>query len=361
MPGAEPSPVSRRAFLKSIGLIGLAAALGRRVDIVRADSGVTSSYRRWKGEALARIAAPVQDAFALPESTSEVTASLPQDTVVRVRGLIEGEATYPNNNLWLQTRYGYLNAAFVQPVDYHLPVRPDSDLGSGRWAEVIVPYSDTYWRPVRHYDRDVAARAHYRSVFFVTELLIGPDDRSWYKVEELYQTTYIRATHVRLLPDDHFAPLSPNVTPEDKYLEADLNRQMLTAFEYERPVWTHPISSGALGWDTPVGEFAIFEKRISSHLIPYLIEPESPRYYDLPGAPYVCYFTGTMIATHGCTWHNDYGRPVSHGCLNLPPEAARWVWRWTTPVATPDSLSATPPAGEIGTRIAVLGDQSDLS
>ncbi|MBN1122776.1 MAG: L,D-transpeptidase [Anaerolineae bacterium] len=355
MPGEPASALSRRAFLRSIGLIGLAAALAR-VDAVRADSGVTSSYRRWDGESLARIAAPVQDAFSLPRTASRVTASLPQDTIVRVRDVGEGEATYPNNNLWLDTRYGYLNAAFLQPIDYHLPVRPDPDLGAGRWAEVIVPFTDTYWRPVRHYQRDVAARAHYRSVFFVTELLEGPDGRSWYKVEELYQTTYILATHVRLLPADHFTPLSPDVPPEDKRLEADLTQQMLTAYVRDRAVWTHPISSGAPGWETPAGEFTIFEKRISSHLIPYLVEPESPRYYNLPGAPYVCYFTGTMIATHGCTWHNDYGRPVSHGCLNLPPEAARWVWRWTTPVATPDSLSVTPPEGETGTRIKVIGE-----
>jgi len=356
MLGEPDWAVSRRTFLKSIGLIGLAAALGRRAGSLRADSGVSSDYRRWNGEPLARIAAPTQDAFALPRSTAAITASLPQDTVARVRDVVEGEATYPNNDLWLETRYGCLNAAFVQPVDYHLPVRPDPDLGAGRWAEVIVPFSDTYWRPVRHYNRDIAARAHYRSVFFATELLTGPDGHSWYRVEELYQTTYIRATHVRLLPVDHFAPISPDVAPGDKRLEADLTRQMLTAFERGRAVWTHPISSGAPGWETPIGEFTIFEKRISSHLIPYLVEPESPRYYNLPGAPYVCYFTGTMIATHGCTWHNDYGRPVSHGCLNLPPEAARWVWRWTHPVGDANNLSVVPAEGETGTRISVIAE-----
>ncbi len=353
MPGESDSALSRRTFLKSIGLIGLAAAVAR-VDPVRADAGVSSTYRRWNGEPLARIAAPTQDAFAHPRSTSTVTASLPQDTLVRVWNVVEGEATYPNNDLWLDTRCGYLNAAFLQPVDYHLPAAPVAALGVGRWAEVLMPFTDTYWRPVRHYNRDVAARAHYRSVFFVTELLEGPDGRSWYRVEELYQTTYILATHVRLLPADHFSPLSPDVPPEDKRLEADLSRQMLTAFERDRAVWTHPISSGAPGWETPTGDFTIFEKRISSHLIPYLVEPESPRYYNLPGAPYVCYFTGTMIATHGCTWHNDYGRPVSHGCLNLPPEAARWVWRWTHPVGDARNLSVVPAEGESGTRITVI-------
>ena len=53
--------------------------------------------------------------------------------------------------------------------------------------------------------------------------------------------------------------------------------------------------------------------------------------FDLPGVSFDSYFWGA-IAIHGTYWHNDYGRPRSHGCVNVPPQAAKWIYRWTTPV-----------------------------
>jgi lipoprotein-anchoring transpeptidase ErfK/SrfK len=57
----------------------------------------------------------------------------------------------------------------------------------------------------------------------------------------------------------------------------------------------------------------------------------APNSYDLPGVPWICYFTEDGISFHGTYWHNDFGKPRSHGCINLSPAAARWVYRWTYP------------------------------
>jgi lipoprotein-anchoring transpeptidase ErfK/SrfK len=53
--------------------------------------------------------------------------------------------------------------------------------------------------------------------------------------------------------------------------------------------------------------------------------------YDLPGVPWVSYFSGNGAALHGTYWHNDYGTPKSAGCLNLRPEHSKWLFRWTLP------------------------------
>ena len=53
--------------------------------------------------------------------------------------------------------------------------------------------------------------------------------------------------------------------------------------------------------------------------------------YDLPGVPWVSYFSGNGAAIHGTYWHNDYGTPKSSGCLNVRPEDAKWLFRWTLP------------------------------
>jgi len=50
--------------------------------------------------------------------------------------------------------------------------------------------------------------------------------------------------------------------------------------------------------------------------------------FDLPGVPWVCYISWTGVSFHGTYWHNNYGTPQSHGCINLTPEAAKWIYRW---------------------------------
>jgi lipoprotein-anchoring transpeptidase ErfK/SrfK len=65
-------------------------------------------------------------------------------------------------------------------------------------------------------------------------------------------------------------------------------------------------------------------------------------YYDLPGMPFPTYITASAVAIHGTYWHNDYGRPRSHGCLNVPSPVARWFWRWTAPSAPYAAIYRTP-------------------
>ena len=58
--------------------------------------------------------------------------------------------------------------------------------------------------------------------------------------------------------------------------------------------------------------------------------------YDLPGVPWVIYITESGISFHGTYWHNDYGNPRSHGCINLAPQTAKWLFRWTMPTVPPE-------------------------
>jgi hypothetical protein len=58
-----------------------------------------------------------------------------------------------------------------------------------------------------------------------------------------------------------------------------------------------------------------------------------PDAYDLPGVPFCTYFTTSGAAIHGAYWHNDFGHPRSHGCVNVPADVAKWVYRWSMPVA----------------------------
>ena len=57
--------------------------------------------------------------------------------------------------------------------------------------------------------------------------------------------------------------------------------------------------------------------------------------YELYGVPWVSYFTESGIAIHGTYWHNDFGLPRSHGCINMPIDAARWIYLWSQPSLAP--------------------------
>jgi lipoprotein-anchoring transpeptidase ErfK/SrfK len=57
------------------------------------------------------------------------------------------------------------------------------------------------------------------------------------------------------------------------------------------------------------------------------------------------YFTESGLSLHGTYWHNDFGHPKSHGCVNLSVSAAKWLFRWTTPTVKPDASFAYVPTG----------------
>jgi lipoprotein-anchoring transpeptidase ErfK/SrfK len=73
--------------------------------------------------------------------------------------------------------------------------------------------------------------------------------------------------------------------------------------------------------------------------------------FDLPGVPWVQYITPSGISFHGTFWHNDFGRPRSHGCINLSMSAAKWLYLWSSPqVAVQKEFSF----GGIGTQVEIM-------
>jgi len=109
---------------------------------------------------------------------------------------------------------------------------------------------------------------------------------------------------------------------EEKWIEVDLSEQKLYAYEGITRVFTATISSGRTGTPTVQGKFRIQRKYLSQLMT-------GPGYY-LPNVPYVMYFYGNF-ALHGAYWHNNWGTPMSHGCVNLRREDAKWLFEWTDP------------------------------
>ena len=115
-----------------------------------------------------------------------------------------------------------------------------------------------------------------------------------------------------------------------KSIVVSLGQQMFWAYKGDKVVLSSYVSTGKAGFDTPTGSYSVLSK-LPSQTMEGVIGGE---YYNVPDVPSVLYFTSNGHAIHGTYWHNNFGWPMSHGCVNLPLDVAAWLYRWT-PVGTP--------------------------
>ncbi len=123
-----------------------------------------------------------------------------------------------------------------------------------------------------------------------------------------------------------------------KRIVVDRSEQSLIAYEGETVVMSYAISTGLMLTPTPRGTFSIFRKTPTRYMQGPL-KNVSSQYYDLPGVPWNLYFTVDGAVIHGAYWHNSFGHPYSHGCVNVRPEEARTLYSWAdigTPVIVTD-------------------------
>ncbi len=249
-----------------------------------------------------------------------------------------------HNDLWYRTDTGFVPSAWVLPVRV-FPSQPwIADPGPwGFWGEVSQIFTDA--RPAPTLDAPRKYRFYGGTVYHVIEATQDDAGNGWYKVVDDYpprQHTnhqWVLAQDMRRLPEEELAPIRP--FGGQRRIEIVLSQQTLTCYEGDTPVFTTPIASGIPGdTATPKGEFCVLLKQPSRHMSnrPYPDMPEEERpapenMFDLPGVPWNVFFDLKGRAIHGTYWHNDFGVPRSHGCVNVSIQAARWIYRWVHPVA----------------------------
>ncbi len=111
----------------------------------------------------------------------------------------------------------------------------------------------------------------------------------------------------------------------ERWVDVNLTTQSLTAYEGDTPVFNTLISSGMDTHPTVTGQFRIWMRYESQTMNGYLLGYD----YYLENVPYVMYFYNDY-ALHGAYWHNNFGVPMSHGCVNLHPSDAEWLFNFTS-------------------------------
>ena len=170
-----------------------------------------------------------------------------------------------------------------------------------------------------------------------TDTVQDDSDNQWYKVifdewvrypDRLSGERYVAASNVRLFQEPKVPDIEPGATTTTtKNILVDRSAQMLYAYDGTTLFLKSSVSTGLELTPTPRGTFTIYRKSPSRYMQGPL-PGVSDQYYDLPGVPWDLYFTAQGGAIHGAYWHNEFGHPWSHGCVNLPLDVARKLYDW---------------------------------
>jgi hypothetical protein len=353
------------------------ASIGRRDFLRMGAAGLAGwSLRSWPhvvtqefpdGERLGRVCVGKVDIKATPDADGATVGTLYEDAVVVWLNERVGRHPIRINQRWVETPDGYLYAPQVQPVanrpnDPVLALR-ETSLGQGMWVEVTVPWvrvelenppPRSPW--LKNTDQP---RLYYSQILWVDAIREDGNGTHWYRINERFgfgDIFWAPAFAFRPLDIDEIAPIHPEV--EEKQVVVDVNHQTMACYENGREVYFCQVSTGAKfnadgeaveKWSTPVGPHPIWRKVISLHMV----GGTTGGGYDLPGIGWTTLFSGEGVAVHSTFWHNDFGVPRSHGCVNAKPEDAKWVFRWVTPTVPydPGDVTVGMPGG---TRVTVV-------
>lgn len=140
-----------------------------------------------------------------------------------------------------------------------------------------------------------------------------------------------------------------NPSGEEKWIEVHLGQQKLRAWEGNTIVMEFPISSGKWA-PTPEGTFYIWYKTRNQRMQGG--SKDLGTYYNLPNVPHnMFYYKGYAI--HGAYWHNNFGNPMSHGCVNEPLDKAGPIFEWAGPVLPPGQNAVKASPDNPGTKVFV--------
>ncbi len=327
-----------------------------------------------ESERLGRVGWYSVDVKQRPDHESNTVAVLYEDTVVPWLRETVGYRPFRNNQRYVETPQGYIWSGDLIPVrkeiNKPITVLPQSGDETGIWVEVTVPYVDTVMDnpPPRsnffqyRVENGMPLRLYYSQILWVDRVRINDDGAIQYRVNERYgnpgDMLWAPAEAFRQITKEEISPISPEV--EDKHIVVRVRweEQLLSCYERDTEVYFCRVSTGKSEGSTPTSAvtspgFQIWRKLHSLHMS----GGTNAEGWDLPGIGWTSLFHGDGVAIHSTFWHNNFGEPMSHGCVNAAPDDAKWIYRWTLPVVPFDTgdndVTIT---GETSTRIQVVED-----
>lgn len=353
--------ISRRDFLKLAGAsLGALAFLPNR-NIKLDELATPKRLPQFPASAIiGRIVDPDIDLRSRPTNdpgSNTSIAKLPADTLVEWNREVVGNVVGGlNNQKYVETPQGFIYGSVVQPTR-NIPNAPIAAMPAGVpgfWAEVTVPYVDlahegavkspwlqdmlTYNFPPRLYYGQVVWIDQIRTTngFVEYRWNEGAEGRG-YGYGAYGEFYWGDGAAFKIITDDDVTPISPDVDPNEKRIEVNIDFQTLSCYEGNTEVYFCRVSTG-LTFDPATGQvsdkFATPIGNLLTHWKIYSLNMTAGTFqagYSTPAVPWITMVSGEGVAVHGAFWHNAFGEKRSHGCINARPEDAKWIFRWTTP------------------------------
>ena len=356
--------LSRRDFIKLAGL-GLGAMAFNRVSPHDIDYrwDIFSQPKRlpqFPGSAIiGRVCEPDIDIRNRPTNDPNQNTSIGKlgaDSLVEwnreVVGNVIGGLT---NQRYVETPQGYVYGSVVQPTK-NLPNTPVTELpnGQGFWGEVTVPYVDLAHEGIvaspwlqDHINFNFPPRLYYGQVVWIDQVRTNngfPEDR-WnedangrgYGYGGYGEFFWADGAAFKIITEADVTTIAPEVDPNEKTISVNLDYQTLSCFEGGREVFFCRISSGKRydpvtgevvdTYATPAGTLMTYWKIVSKNMT----AGNEGSGYSTPAVPWCTFIASGGVAIHGAFWHNAFGERRSHGCINVTPEDAKWIFRWSMP------------------------------
>lgn len=159
---------------------------------------------------------------------------------------------------------------------------------------------------------------------------------TWYKIqfdkelrypERVTRDWYVSGNFVHLISDVGDKDTNGKKFLTNKRIIVDISEETLYAYEGDILYMKELISTGIGFTPTPGGDFSVLRKTPSRYMQGPIVGV-SDQFYDLPGVPWDLYIDRTGVVIHGAYWHDQFGKPWSHGCINLSPQNAKKLYLW---------------------------------
>jgi hypothetical protein len=312
---------------------------------LRASDGAAfraTSWMRWKNE-------PAPDAAALwaERTNREVPSWLENGEsppgnlsgLIVGRRLVVAQTEEHQGFAFLDTlvsegrRYGLTTDLLVVPVDRLRPIEGSDYHGVRVPADIDMPFAivrreGAFTYELRGERMVRRERAPRRAAVKLTGKEQVIDGRRYF---ETIDHLWLSETHAARV--DRVKRLTKWAQDGEHWLDVSIANQTLVAYEGMSPVFATLVSTGEAGLDDPsttkstvMGEFRIFAKHVTTTMSSDVVGEE----FQLKDIPWVQYFE-EGYALHAAYWHDDFGIPRSHGCINLAPADAHWLFDWTQP------------------------------
>jgi len=275
----------------------------------------------------------VPDAYTQDVEEGPVPTDIPFKFVTKI--LLRGFYVSLDRKVWREGSLYYktLRGLYVKASAAHV-ISPPTSRGAELGGDLTLPVGIVTRMKINAYTSEDGgasikpAKPMTYSRFTVLPIVeeVTTGSKSYYHVGG---GMYVRSGDVRRV--DRVDPPTTVKEPGQKWIDIAIKKQVITAYEGETPVYVALISSGRekenIEFKTPRGFYAIASKHVTGTM-DNLYATDGP--YAIEDVPWTMYFTGSY-AIHGAFWHNGFGQVRSHGCVNMTPHDARWMFYWTEP------------------------------